>query len=196
MAITSIKTGSSFTNLVKYDNFLGPNSAYIPPSFESIASASPAGSSTTTFSSISGSYKSLQIRINGIIPTGTSNSILIQFNGDTATNYSFHQLYGNNGTAGAAGSASTTYMVASGYPYGSAVDSYPTGAIVDIHDYASTTKNKTIRSFSGWEHNAATTGEVCLHSGLWRNTAAVTSIRVWSSVNFGTGTSIALYGIK
>jgi hypothetical protein len=30
MAITSIKTGSSFTNLIKYNDFLGPNSAYIP----------------------------------------------------------------------------------------------------------------------------------------------------------------------
>lgn len=195
MTLTSFKR-SSINDDTRYVNMLVGNSAYLPPSYESIASASPAGASTTTFSSISGSYKSLQIRINGIIPTGTSNSILIQFNGDTAANYSFHQLYGNNGTAGANGSPGTTYMVASGYPYGSAVDSYPTGAIVDIHDYASTTKNKTIRSFSGWEHNAATTGEVCLHSGLWLNTAAVTSIRVFSSVNFGTGTSIALYGIK
>ena len=30
MAITSIKTGSSFTNLQKYNDFLGPNPAFIP----------------------------------------------------------------------------------------------------------------------------------------------------------------------
>jgi hypothetical protein len=30
MAITSIKTGSSFTNLIKYNDFLGPNPAFIP----------------------------------------------------------------------------------------------------------------------------------------------------------------------
>ena len=40
MAITSIKTGSSFTNLIKYNDFLAGNTAYnpIPPnSYESIA---------------------------------------------------------------------------------------------------------------------------------------------------------------
>ena len=30
MAITSIKTGSSFTNLIKHENFLAGNAAYIP----------------------------------------------------------------------------------------------------------------------------------------------------------------------
>jgi len=64
MAITSIKTGSSFTNLVKYNDFLGPNSAYIPTSYESIASATGTGSSNTiTLSSIPSTYKHLQLRI-------------------------------------------------------------------------------------------------------------------------------------
>jgi hypothetical protein len=169
----------------------------LPPSFESIATASPVGSSTTTFSGIPGTYKSLQLRINGTLPTGgLYNSILIQFNGDSATNYSFHALTGSNENVGAHGSANTTYMIAAGFPYGSNNDAFPTGAIVDIHDYASTTKNKTIRSFAGWDRNATASSEVCLSSGLWRNTAAVTSVRVWSSINFGAGTSIALYGIK
>jgi hypothetical protein len=189
-----INTGGTWSNVLSAaSNSVTPT---VATAFESIASASPAGTTTTTFSSIVGTYSSLQLRINGIIPTGLYNSILIQFNGDTASNYSFHQLAGNNETTSGAGTASATYMVATGYPYGSAVDSYPTGAIVDIHDYASTTKFKTIRSFAGWDHNVTASSEVCLHSGNWRNTAAVTSIRVWSSVNFGTGTSIALYGIK
>ena len=168
----------------------------LPPSFESIATASPAGSSTTTFSGIPGTYKSLQLRINGTLPTGgLYNSILIQFNGDSASNYRVHSLTGNNESV-TAGNASATYIIASGYPYGSNNDVYPTGAIVDILDYASTSKFKTVISFAGWDHNATASSEVGLLSGNWRNTAAITSIRVWSSINFGTGTSIALYGIK
>ena len=41
MAITSIKTGSSFTNLVKYNDFLGPNPAYIPQSIAVSHSTTP-----------------------------------------------------------------------------------------------------------------------------------------------------------
>ena len=95
MAITSIKTGSSFTNLVKYNDFLGANSAYIPSSYESIASATGTGSSKTiTFSSIPSTYASLQIRINGF--TSSSDNWNIRINGDSGTNYTTHYIVGCN----------------------------------------------------------------------------------------------------
>ena len=89
MAVTSVKTGSSFTNLTKYNDFLGPNSAYIPTSFDSIASATGTGSSgTITFSSIPQTYKHLQIRGIGRLDVVTGGvSTRIRLNGDTTSNY-------------------------------------------------------------------------------------------------------------
>jgi hypothetical protein len=67
--------------------------------------------------------------------------------------------------------------------------------IIDIHDYASTTKNKTVRTFSGVDMNGS--GLVYLTSGLWLNTAAVNSVLLKpDGGDFDTGSSVALYGIN
>jgi hypothetical protein len=201
MAITSIKTGSSFTNLVKYNDFLGPNPAFNPSSYESIASATGTGSSgTITFSSIPATYASLQIRSNFFRTAYGTPSVLVQLNGDTGTNYAFHWLNGNGTTASALG-RSTADSVTSMRLIASTPDidaTYGSAAILDIHDYASTTKNKTIRSFGGFDGNDYFgTGFIGLLSGLWLNTNAVTSITIsLSSGNFSTNSTFALYGIK
>lgn len=205
MAITSIKTGSSFTNLQKYNDFLGPNSAYIPSSFESIATATGTGSSgTITFSSIPSTYSSLQIRIlgkNTATSTGRRSAVL-QFNSDTANNYvAYHNLYGD-GTSATADAATTyngclvSYMFASS---GAGFTNMFGTAIIDIHDYATTTKNKTVRAFGGVNVNSATATEqaVTLHSSLWLSTAAINSISVKTDgSNWASGTVVSLYGIN
>lgn len=190
MAITSIKTGSSFTNLQKYNDFLGPNSAYIPSSFESIATttiSTPA--STVNFTSISGAYKSLQIRAFMLSQTAVVDCSL-RLNDLAGSNYAYHILSGN----GSAASASNSYdesVIRLGkidYVYGSEM-------IIDIHDYASTTKNKTVRTFAGYDANGS--GVVGLYSGLCKTTSAITKISVRNDgESFAAGTVISLYGIK
>ena len=203
MAITSIKTGSSFTNLVKYNDFLAGNAAFFPSSYESIASATGTGSSgTITFSSIPATYKHLQIRMIGKI-TGTGfyrDDLYLRLNGDTGANYSRHQLQGEGTTASAGGAASATYIdcgriVSSD----SAISNVMFAAIIDIQNYDSTTINKTVRIFSGADANLADSSfRIWLGSGAWLNTSAVNSItlRPASSESFTTTTSVALYGIK
>jgi hypothetical protein len=72
------------------------------------------------------------------------------------------------------------------------------GGVIDILDYTSTNKNKTIRTLSGIDNNGD--GTVQFGSGLWFATpAAVTSIlfNVQSgSANFVTYTQFALYGVR
>lgn len=197
MAITSVKTGSSFTSLVKYDTFLGPNSAYIPTSFESIASITPSGTNTITFSSIPQTYKSLQIR--GICTDAGVNTLLMRMNGVTTTSYASHTLETNGTTAVADGGATAANMQVAGRYYGlSNSASYFAGVIFDIHDYTSTTKNKTVRCFSGFDANgtAGAPGMVGISSGVFVNTAAVTSITIYIGSNFSSGTTFALYGIN
>ena len=168
----------------------------IPPSsFYSIATASPSGVSTITFSSIPGTYKSLQIRISAVV-TSAGQDIYTQFNGDTTSgNYRNHGLWGNGSSAGAsvAGPNSSLYA-AQGWVIGT-VTTYPNVSVIDIIDYASTTKNKTQRYFSGANDNTTTNGSVELSSGFWMSTSAVTSITVYTGSTFSAGTSIALYGV-
>ena len=195
MAITSIKTGSSFTNLVKYNDFLGPNSAYIPSSYESIASATPT-STFVTFSSIPQTYKHLQIRVTGRTTFATTNwELWLQFNGDAGTNYVYHFLQGN-GSSATAGAFTTQNLIRIGDITGSSSAASIFGvSICDILDYTSTNKNKTVRSLSGNDANGS--GIVALKSNLWLNTAAITSIKVsTASDSFATGSVISLYGIK
>ena len=200
MAITSIKTGSSFTNLVKYNDFLAGNPAFSPSSYESIASATGTGSSNTIiFSSIPSTYASLQIRINGksTYNQNSSAAIIVRANGSSATDYSYHFVQGYGTGVQAGGYASQTEMwLGAALNDGAGVSSMMGVTIIDVHDYASTTKNKTFRSFSGEDRNT-TSSAVYLFSGAWLSTSAITSLSVIvNDGSWNTSSTVSLYGIK
>ena len=120
-------------------------------------------------------------------------------NNDTSTaNYTRHSLKGDGSGAAvqAAGSATGTYSYTQNFVAvpGTTSGAY-SGQIWDILDYASTTKYKTFKVFSGYDANGS--GEVGLNSNLWLSTSAITSL-----VGYLTGDAItanstfALYGIK
>jgi len=169
-------------------------------SFESIASANGTGSSgTITFSSIPSTYSALQIRM--ITNNNSGNfSLRLRFNGDTGTNYAHHVLEGGGSSAYAYGAASANaiFYVGSGIGGSGSGSNYFGASIIDIHDYASTTKNKTVRTFNGFDTNGGVDSQlVRLTSGLWMNTAAINSISILDvSANFTTTSTFALYGIK
>ena len=199
MTISSVKTGAIG------DSLLAGNLAYMPPSFESIATVTGTGSSATiTFSSIPSTYVGLQLRFIGKSTESVSNTqynYRLRFNGDTGANYARHVLGGDGATAATTGAASVT-EIGPGYTpipnSGSAVAIIGVG-IIDIHDYASTTKNKTARVFTGLDMNRTTapTGQVILHSGVWLNTNAITSIDLQLTTGSWTTNSVfSLYGIK
>lgn len=149
---------------------------------------------SVTFSGLGTSaaaYKHLQIRAVYKMDTA-SETALMQFNGDTATNYRVHRLTGNGSTVTSADFG----------PKGSLVPLNATGtatgvfstSIVDIFDFASTTKNKTVRSLSG---RLDTATEINLYSGAWFSTAAITSITLPATAgNIVTGSRFSLYGLK
>ena len=191
MAITSIKTGSSFTNLVKYNDFLAGNPAFSPSSYESIQSATSSAASTISFTSIGSTYKSLQIR--SAVVQSSGNPLRIRINSDTGNNYSYHYLNGAGGSGVGTGGAATTSGIQIQSVYGGS-STYATVLIIDLIDYESTSKYKTIRIFDGWDANGS--GVVELTSGLWQSTSAITSITI-DAVGAGTFTgTTALYGIK
>jgi hypothetical protein len=204
MAITSIKTGSSFTNLTKYDSFLAGNTAFNPSSYESIATVNPTSGTTVTFTSIPATYQHLQIRgIARDTYTGAGQlSLRIYFNTintPSSTSYADHYLMGNGTSASAVGaSAAANFIVQSSEGSDADIANTFAASIIDIHDYASTTKNKTVRYLAGYNFNSTSTdASVSLGSGLWVSTSAITSITLISNaVAYKTGTTFALYGIK
>jgi len=162
--------------------------------YESIASASGTGSSgTITFSSIPSTYTSLQIRFNAI--TSFDTSFYVRLNGVTTSSYNSHLLEGDGSTVYAVGDASLGLTRMSLGQWNVTVGAtYPFSGIIDIHDYTSTSRNKTIRNFVGSNKNG--TGAIDLTSGLFINTSAVSSVSLIADQNFTTSTTVSLYGIK
>ena len=162
--------------------------------YQSIATATPSGTGTVTFSSIPSTYTSLQVRISAVF-SSAGNGISIRPNASSATNYTRHRLSGDGASVSADGTATGSLTGADVFAHlvgGSTTQ--PAVVIIDLLDYTSTTKTKTIRSIAGCDKNGS--GEINLMSSLWNQTTAVSSLEVYSGTNFATGTTISLYGIK
>ena len=182
--------GGMDATLNRYSDMLAGNAAYSPSSFESIASATGTGSSgTITFNSIPSTYKHLQIRMASQV--STTNNTELRFNSDlTDTNYTYHYLRGTGAAVSGTGYSGIALQL-----FNSGTSSITAVSIVDVIDYASTTKNKTVKGITAREFNT-TSGLIDLNSSLWLSTAAVTSISLISNQNYTTTSTFALYGIK
>ena len=166
-----------------------------------------AGASTVTFSNISQNFTNLQARLSTRINAPGNNNWyadLGQFNGDaTASNYFAHssiQMYSTVG--GGAATLASSYDTANGVVYNNSLmeagvsTNYMTATIFDLLDYTNTSKFKTWRSFYGFV-TVPTPCQVGLFTGVWKNTAAVTSLTISNPINnWTTATRIDLYGIS
>jgi hypothetical protein len=167
-------------------------------SYESIATVTAAGGETSiTFSSIPQTYASLQLRI--LVRRNSTNALTVGLRPNNETSASFytqHSLIGNGSTVSATGTASGTYNQAINNTTMPGTTSGAFGAqIWDILDYASTTKNKTLRSFAGYDSNG--NGEIGLVSNLFIKTDAITSLVVFFDGDTVTSNCVfSLYGIK
>jgi hypothetical protein len=162
-------------------------------SYESISTVTvgSGGQATITFSSIPATYKHLQIRYINTTTTVNQN-LTFRFNGDTGSNYAWHRLLGDGSSAIADGVSTTTGMNI-GRSGGNST-SFAAG-VFDVLDYSNTSKNKTARTLYGTDQNGS--GLIFLASGLWQNTAAITSITITSGAgDFAQYSQFALYGIK
>lgn len=204
MAITRAKDSSIITG-DKYISFLAGNPTFTLNSFELIATVNGDGtSSTLTFSSIPQDYVALQIRYiaknTNTNVTSYTQSLQLQVNGVTSNSYIRHRLYGN-GTSAVADSLSTTAIDSSNgvITSSSSWANMMSPGIIDIHDYASTTRLKTVRWFYGTTANSTNTNfETGLLSGMYyAATTAITSVSLVSpALAFTTSSQFRLYGIR
>jgi hypothetical protein len=156
-----------------------PTNTYVALRTEVLTSAVP--SVTFNLSGITG-YTDLVMIMNGSL-TG-NGAVYCEFNGDTGSNYSSTYIQGQSGSAS---SGRDTRLFLFGFLNSG---SGPNVGIANFQSYANSTTFKTVLSRA----NDAFT--VNANVGLWRNTAAITSIALKTSANnFATGTTFTIYGI-
>jgi len=146
-----------------------------------VGTATP--SITFDLTGISG-YTDLVLIVSATNPTNDSG-LLIRFNSDSGSNYSDTSIYGNGSSAVSFRASNATGMNAGRTDTGISTN------IINIQNYANTTTYKTVLT------RGNDSALVIATVGLWRNTAAITSITVYdqNARNFSTGSTFSLYGI-
>ena len=164
--------------------------------YDAIASTTlSATAASITFSGIPSTYTHLQVRFTAI-PTSAASTYRIrgQFNGDTGNNYATHLLFGNGASAAAAAASTANQFTVGSSVLGMGSNQTVVG-VLDILDYANTSKYKTNRILAGGDFNGS--GEVALNSGLWQSTSAITSVSLYfDTTTVAQYSSFALYGIR
>lgn len=155
------------------------------------------GIASITFTSIPSTYKNLQIRLLGKSNRVDANEAIgIQFNGDTGNNYGTHGIWGDGASAATAQLNYPSSAISLPWVAGSLSTNAWGVGILDILDYTSTNKNKTVRGLQGYDNNGS--GQAGFGSGLWTNTSAITSITIkpFYGTLWNQYSHFALYGIE
>jgi hypothetical protein len=147
--------------------------------------------SSVSFTSINQGYTDLVLVVSGqMTGGGGASAVLLQFNGDTSSNYSVTLMTGD-------GSSATSSRVSnqSSLNLGLGTDASGQVAtnIMQIMNYSNATTYKTVLSRAGIAGDRTRA-----YVGLWRATpAAITSIAITNNgaTNFAAGSTFSLYGI-
>jgi hypothetical protein len=159
------------------------------------------GLSSIVFAGIPTGYKHLQLRVmaRSSATGGTTQNLDMRINDDSSTSYTFHQIQGNGSAAGAYGEGTGTRTACIQVVHvttSTAASNIFGSGIIDILDYSSINKNKTVRTFMGQEQNNSD-GVVFLNSMLWTKSVPITKLEFYQGANnLSQNTKIALYGVK
>jgi hypothetical protein len=196
--IYKMSNAGGVSTLTRYTDMLAGNTTWIDPAYESISTVTvgAGGVSTVTFSNIPATYTHLQVRILARDSRANAfSNIEWRYNADTGSNYTSHILYGNGSGTAAAVDLNLSTQSAIRIAGGNAASNIFGVGIIDILDYTNTNKYKVSRTLSGNDQNGD--GQIYFTSGLWNNTAAITSITfIPTTANIVQYSSFALYGIK
>lgn len=183
---------------------LGSSGVVAGGDYQSIATVTvgSGGAANIEFTSIPSTYKHLQLRLIARAgASATDGYNLLSFNSDTTTtNYVSHDgLYADGSTVAsyaAPSSSGLSGMYVQRLVQNNTGASIYQAAIIDILDYTSTSKNKTMRYLGGYDRNGG--GVLTFGSGLYLNSStAISSLKlVPNAASYMQYTEAALYGIK
>jgi hypothetical protein len=159
---------------------------YEPISTTTLGSAN----GTITFSSIPSTYTDLILVLVGT-KVSSGSSVLLRFNSNSNTDYSFTIIKGDGSTASSSVVTNNTAInltQATDMP-----TSPPHFYKVDIFGYAGST-NKSLLWRQNGDNNGS--GAVSNGVGLWRSTSAINRIDIQGGSTYSIGTTATLYGVK
>jgi hypothetical protein len=156
-----------------------PTPTYIPLATITLSSIT----TSVVFGSIPNSYRDLVLITSG--STTASSDLFWRANGDTNSNYSSIQ-FGNQDNGNFTNFQSSGMTVGRSGNLGTASST----SILQILDYSATDKNKP--SISRGNINAT---NVTMSASRWINNTTITSLTIFASSNFNSGTTFSLYGI-
>jgi hypothetical protein len=142
--------------------------------------------SSVTFSSISQAYRDLVLVITA---SSVGNTLALQLNNDTGSNYSWVTMGGNGSTATSTSQSGNSYATLNRQAI---MDGVTASFVINIMDYSATDKHKTIlnradKAASGTDASA----------NRWASTSAATSVTVIApSWSLSSGSTFALYGVS
>ena len=159
-----------------------PTPTYIPLATITLSTTD----ASIVFSSIPATYRDLVLvfRGDGNVPGGAD--ISIRLNGDTGANYNRVFMIGNGSTTASGANSNVNEMDALSVANGRQIS-----LLINIMEYSATNKHKTVLTRdndSGFQVGA--------RAFRWANTAAVTSVTMFTSAgSFISGSTFSLYGI-
>jgi len=151
---------------------------------------------SVTFSAIPSTYTDLVLRVSLRSTANTLNCAII-FNSNTSSIHSGTFVYGFSTTAGSGNELNTSALNPQ-FTNSNAMTANTFGsAELYIPNYTNSS-NKPVSSINASETNSATDAWIMGYAGLWRGSAAITSITITSGSGGShvSGSSFYLYGIK
>ena len=206
MGVIKLST-AGIVNYEKYSNLRAGIPLPATESFDLLETqvlASAAASVTfSSLSSYAADFQHLQIRyVARTATTASERSVVyLRLNSDEANNYSRHVLLSSDPASSvvSVGNANQNYLEAPpvASSAGGNTNSYGAG-VVDLLDPFETTKFKTSRAIGGYMTSTSSFyHKVMLASSAWRNTAAVTSIKIDTpGTTWVTGSRFSIYGLR
>jgi hypothetical protein len=164
----------------------------MPATYEPIATTTlSSAAATITFSSIPSTYTDLRLVLTALADSSTIGGYII-FNNDSGANYSWTNLRGDGSSASSSIIAPATQINLAFFA--SATTSIPAFYTADIFSYSGSTFKTCLITNAADKNGSGVTER---HVGLWRDTAAINRIDIYTNSvnNFATGTTATLYGI-
>ena len=140
--------------------------------------------SSVTFSSISQAYTDLVIVANPKDTSSGPTAMTLRFNSDSGSNYSSTRILGDGTSASSARTTNAAQM-----ELGNLQSSNFFSNTFQIQNYSNSTTYKTALGRTSLD------GYVSAYVGLWRSTAAITSVTILASTTWVVGSTFTLYGI-
>lgn len=163
--------------------------------YEHIATVTATGSSPNlSLTNIPSTYTNLYIvaQLRSSDGRNGGQSASLTFNGDTGANYNKIWQTADNGTPGAG-----VQVNASAIEFGCLMNGSVSGTFGSQEGFIAQYKNTNMWKVVHWRSGAGLFYSSAQQSGLWRSTAAISSLNIQepSNLNWVSGSYISLYGL-